>query len=42
MGFKDFDANKLVQLSDHRITKCFIREMRQEYGDDLAIAQLLE
>jgi hypothetical protein len=42
MGFKDFEAEELVELSSHHITKRFIREMRQEYGDDLTIAQLLE
>jgi hypothetical protein len=42
MGFKDFDVDELVQLTTHRVTKRFIREMRQEYGEDLTLSQLIE
>jgi hypothetical protein len=42
MGFKDFEVDELVELSNHHITRRFLREMHQEYGDSLTIAQLLE
>jgi hypothetical protein len=42
MGFKNFDADDLVQLSIHRVTERFIREMRQEYGEELTLSQLIE
>jgi hypothetical protein len=42
MGFKEFDVDELVELSSNRVTKRIIREMRQEHGEDLTIAQLLD
>jgi hypothetical protein len=35
-------VDELVQLTTHRVTKRFIREMRQEYGEDLTLSQLIE
>jgi hypothetical protein len=42
LGFKNIQADELVELGIHHVTPRFIREMRRKYGEDLTLTQLLD